>query len=151
MSQVSTSWALVALILGIVSVGPGNLLILIFCLVSGLLGLLVILGSISKVKHSSLCDLWARSRQFWRSPKPLERRAEALLASDPALTGIEPIDAELNVIVNYVFRDYVHKWLFNLTQSIEFPAQVRECLQAAIQALSDRIRDVDWIPFLTTR
>ena len=56
-------------------------------------------------------------------------RAEAVLACDPYLTGIPPIDGQLEDILSYILRDYVYPWLFKVTHSNEFSLQLRETVQ----------------------
>ena len=62
-----------------------------------------------------------------------------------------PIDKELTDILNYVFRDHIQLWQVQLTHSNVFPLQVHASLKVVISTLAERIKDVDWIPFLTTR
>lgn len=68
-----------------------------------------------------------------------------------SITGHAEVDVPLNEVFSYIFRDYVYSWHLNLTHSGSFPAEAEDCLRRAAANLADRIKAVDWIPFLTQR
>ncbi len=66
-------------------------------------------------------------------------------------SGAPQIDEPLNLILSYVFRDYIYPWHFKLTHDRAFPIHLKDSINYLVTNLSMRIRVVDWIPFLTTR
>ena len=71
--------------------------------------------------------------------------------SGARLTGLPQLDDEVNEILSFVFRDQILPWQTQLTHTNVFTLRVQEGLRAGIAELSERVRQVDWIPFLTTR
>ena len=96
--------------------------------------------------------LFFSSRQSWLDhryaypPKP-----DPVAPSANRLTAIPELDDELSEILCHVFHDHILPWQTSLTHSNVFTVRVQESIRAAIAVLSDRVRQVDWIPFLTTR
>lgn len=76
---------------------------------------------------------------------------DPVASSTARLTGIPQLDEEINEILGHVFRDNVLPWQTELTHSNVFTLRVQESIRVAIAVLSERVRQVDWIPFLTTR
>ena len=87
-----------------------------------------------------------------RPLKHVSRNQEAVWPRDhmTVLTGFSQIDAPLNQIFAYIFRDYVLSWHFPLTHNAGFPAEAEKSVHSMVAALATRIRNVDWIPYLTT-
>jgi len=71
--------------------------------------------------------------------------------ADKRLTGSFFIDDELQEILNHILRDYVEHWYSLITDNVEFLFDVRQALQHIITVISNRCKEVDWLPFLTTR
>ena len=67
------------------------------------------------------------------------------------LTGIPQLDDEVNEILAFVFRDHILPWQTQLTHTNVFTLRVQDGMRAGIAEFSERVRQVDWIPFLTTR
>lgn len=70
---------------------------------------------------------------------------------DNRLTGSSVIDEELQTILYYVFRDFIYPWYDKISEDQEFPYQVKDTVCKIIVALANRIKEVDWIPYLTTQ
>ncbi|XP_014290688.1 sorting nexin-13 isoform X2 [Halyomorpha halys] len=70
---------------------------------------------------------------------------------DKRLTGSQVIDEELQDILDFIIRDYVHPWYDQLSDNDEFSYQLRLVAQNLIVAFSNRVKEIDWIPYLTTR
>ena len=91
-------------------------------------------------------------RQSWSS-----QRQTYGLTPDPVtpsggrLTGIPQLDDEVNEILSFVFRDQILPWQTQLTHTNVFTLRVQDGIRAGIAEFSERVRQVDWIPFLTTR
>ena len=66
-------------------------------------------------------------------------------------SGSPHIDEPLNLILSYVFRDYIYPWHFKLTHDRAFPIHLKDSINYVMAFLSLRIKSIDWIPFLTTR
>ena len=71
--------------------------------------------------------------------------------SGARLTGIPQLDDEVNEILSFVFRDQILPWQTQLTHTNVFTLRVQDGIRAGIAEFSERVRQVDWIPFLTTR
>ena len=71
--------------------------------------------------------------------------------SGARLTGIPQLDDEVNEILAFVFRDHILPWQTQLTHTNVFTLRVQDGMRAGIAEFSERVRQVDWIPFLTTR
>ena len=54
-------------------------------------------------------------------------------------------------MMDFILRDYVHSWNSQLNHCNDFPNEIRRSLIFTVSGLSAKIRQVDWIPFLTTR
>ncbi|XP_033608688.1 sorting nexin-13 isoform X2 [Cryptotermes secundus] len=71
--------------------------------------------------------------------------------ADRRLTGSQVIDESLQEIIGYVLRDYVSPWYDRLSANEEFPHEIRQTAQKVIITFAGRMKEVDWIPYLTTR
>ncbi|XP_046424100.1 sorting nexin-13-like isoform X2 [Neodiprion virginianus] len=71
--------------------------------------------------------------------------------SDRRVTGSHVIDESLQEILDFILRDHVEPWYGRLTDDEEFPKSVRDTAQKIAINLANRVKDVDWIPYLTTR
>ncbi|CAH1994331.1 unnamed protein product [Acanthoscelides obtectus] len=71
---------------------------------------------------------------------------------DSRVTGSELIDSSLQEILGYIIRDYVASWYRYITKDTEFTeAAVRKTAQTFAINISNRVKEVDWIPYLTQR
>ncbi|KAK9869740.1 hypothetical protein WA026_003476 [Henosepilachna vigintioctopunctata] len=78
------------------------------------------------------------------SPKRVKR-------SDNRVTGSDLIDSNLQEILGYIIRDYVLPWYNLISCDTEFPeVTVRKTAQAVAINISNRIKEIDWIPYFTT-
>ncbi|XP_050302654.1 sorting nexin-13-like [Anthonomus grandis grandis] len=75
-----------------------------------------------------------------------------LLKSDSRVTGSELIDSSLQEILGYIIRDYIEPWYRLVSIDNEFlNTSVRDTAQSFAVNISNRVKEVDWIPFLTQR
>ncbi|XP_065220750.1 sorting nexin-13-like [Planococcus citri] len=70
---------------------------------------------------------------------------------DNRFTGSHVIDEELQTILYYVFRDFIHPWYDKISDDQEFPYQLKDTAHKIIFTLANRIKEVDWIPYFTTQ
>lgn len=70
---------------------------------------------------------------------------------DKRLTGSQLIDESLQDIISYIIRDYVYPWYDKVSDNDEFCHHIRDSGQKAIVNIAARMKEVDWIPYLTTR
>ncbi|XP_023020353.2 sorting nexin-13 [Leptinotarsa decemlineata] len=83
--------------------------------------------------------------QQLESPKKVQK-------TDSRVTGSELIDSSLQEILGYIIRDYVSSWYSLVTRDIEFTdVTVRHSAQTFAINISNRVKEVDWIPYLTQR
>uniref|UniRef100_A0A6M2DLF5 Putative sorting nexin-13-like isoform x1 n=1 Tax=Xenopsylla cheopis TaxID=163159 RepID=A0A6M2DLF5_XENCH len=85
-----------------------------------------------------------------------EKRPRTTHKTDSRLTGSDVIDRALRDIVTYILRDYVHSWynkITNLPNDDErsFDKAIRSSIQYAVSRVSERVKEVDWLSFLTTK
>ncbi|GLG99697.1 Sorting nexin-13 [Gryllus bimaculatus] len=97
-------------------------------------------------------------RSRTESPKPGLSKVTVLLDEpqkpfklDRRLTGSHIIDESLQEIIGYVLRDYVSPWYNRVSTEEEFPHEVRQTAQKIIITFACKMKEVDWIPYLTTR
>lgn len=82
----------------------------------------------------------------------LFKNQQRSLKTDRRVTGSELIDNSLQEILGYIIRDYVTPWYNLISLHDEFPEMtVRKTSQSLAINISNRIKDIDWIPFLTTK
>ncbi|KOX75581.1 Sorting nexin-13 [Melipona quadrifasciata] len=70
---------------------------------------------------------------------------------DRRITGSRIIDESLQEILDFVIRDYVEPWYSVITDDEEFIYSVRDTAQKIAINIANRVKGVDWIPYLTTR
>ncbi|XP_026279783.1 sorting nexin-13 [Frankliniella occidentalis] len=70
---------------------------------------------------------------------------------DRRLTGSQLIDESLQEILGYIIRDQIEPWYDRVSAHPQFPHQVRSTAQQVIVNFSNRVKDVDWIHYLTTK
>lgn len=70
---------------------------------------------------------------------------------DKRLTGSHVIDESLHDIISFVLRDYVSPWYQRISADDDFVLGVRETLQIIVINIAARMKDVAWIPYITTR
>lgn len=71
--------------------------------------------------------------------------------TDCRLTGSQVIDEQLHEILSFTIRDYVYPWYDVVSADDEFPHHVRVTAHKIIVTFANRMKEVDWIPYLTTR
>ena len=151
-SGLPLGWLLGSAVLLVISLGLGGLfkalLSVILCVGGGLVIVYVVTDH-SGDGHSSSST--SRSRQNWSKTRRSALRVPSVPALSPQLTGIPLIDGELHQVIAYVHRDYVQSWQAELTHTNDFSTHVQEATTVVISSLARRIRQVDWMPFLTTR
>lgn len=70
---------------------------------------------------------------------------------DKRLTGASAIDEPLQEVLQYTLRDYVQPWYGILSDDDNVLNDLRETAQNVIIAFSNRAKEVEWVPYLTTR
>lgn len=72
--------------------------------------------------------------------------------TDHRVTGSDLIDSSLQEILGYVIRDYVSPWYDVISSDHEFTeVTVKKTAQTFAINISNRVKEIDWIPYLTTR
>ncbi|XP_023314813.1 sorting nexin-13-like isoform X2 [Trichogramma pretiosum] len=80
-----------------------------------------------------------------------ESKRKVTYSLDRRVTGSHIIDESLQEILDFVLRDYVEPWYCVLTNDEEFTKSVRDTAQKIAINIANRVKDVDWIPYLTTK
>ena len=60
-------------------------------------------------------------------------------------------DLLLFQILQYFFRDYIHYWYFAISDDERFLYELQQVIQKVIITFASRTKEVEWVPFLTTR
>ena len=150
-------WIVLSVCLALVSLGISGVFTLFFAIIAFICGCLCLIYGIAySTKLSSMANtLTYSSRQIYDARRlrvSIPDSDEACYTSSGlSISGSSIIDAPLTEILGYIFRDYVYSWHFKLTHSKAFPIQLQDTAHFAITTLSRKIKDVDWMPFLTTR
>ncbi|XP_064647759.1 sorting nexin-13-like isoform X2 [Lineus longissimus] len=127
-----------------------------------LYGLALILGAVvafhlhgmTKLKEEELTS------KYQRLPKPdigikklvqEVRSAQTKYKTDKRLTGANIIDEVLQEVLFYLFRDYIKSWYRKISDHESFPHDIRLTMQRVIIAFSERSKQVEWVPYFTTR
>ncbi len=158
-----SKWVVASAVLVLFSLGLSGVLRLLTSVLLVLCGCLTVLYAVTRSGgQEEEAGRISGSRQEWgrRHRRPRERSGSAGSSSRPPvppasidsqLTGVPLIDEQLHLIISYLMRDHVHAWQCGLTHTNDFPQRVQQTLQFVISSLSDKVRRVDWMPFLTTR
>uniref|UniRef100_A0A915L443 PXA domain-containing protein n=1 Tax=Romanomermis culicivorax TaxID=13658 RepID=A0A915L443_ROMCU len=64
-------------------------------------------------------------------------------------SGSPEIDSCLKDILNYAIRDYIDTWYSTFSNDATFPKSVKQIACQTISRLSTRLKQIDWVPFLT--
>lgn len=68
------------------------------------------------------------------------------------LSGYKQIDQMLHTIIDYILRDFIDSWFYSLTDNKEFSEfRTRNCIEDSIQNISNRIKNIQWVPLITTK
>ncbi|EFX88798.1 hypothetical protein DAPPUDRAFT_41687, partial [Daphnia pulex] len=73
------------------------------------------------------------------------------ISVDKRLSGSSIIDDAVQDVFQYIIRDYVENWYSLVTKETEFLFESKQFLQKIAINASNRCKEVDWLPFLTTR
>ena len=154
----SIHWFLLTLAMAVVSLGMSGIIKAIGVLTAFLAGGICLIYGLSKSSQlSQKANLWLYRRIDEKEIKmPSKSRMPDTSPPNNAglhaeLTGSSVIDKPLNEIIGYIFRDYVYSWHFNLSHSSAFPTEAEDSLHIVVANLAFKIKEVDLIPFLTTR
>ncbi|XP_043466111.1 sorting nexin-13-like [Leptopilina heterotoma] len=98
-------------------------------------------------------DISESSKRLWERLEEIskESKEKMTFSQDRRITGSRIIDESLQEILDFVLRDYVESWYSNFTNDQEFLHSVRDTAQKIMINVSNRVKEVDWIPYLTTR
>ncbi|GLV38789.1 snazarus [Carabus blaptoides fortunei] len=154
-------WLGLVLTLCISSFGASWVVALVVGLLSLIVGLLTVLyvqnsNTEEDYFHSSLLENPLTVRE---SPVGvLEKLAQSLKKSknaqkqDRRVTGSDVIDSSLQEIFGYIIRDYIQPWYGLISNDSEFlESGVRKSAQTLAINISNRVKEIDWLPYLTTR
>lgn len=149
-------WYTLALVLFLTTFGPLGGLWLIFYLAMSLIGFSLSILMIAKSRFI----LWPRE-VFDYKDKPTSAGLPKLILDtckepkklkiEKRMTNSSVIDDVLQEILDYIYRDYIHSWYHKVSEDQHFHYEIRNTFQKVIIAFAERARDVDLIPYLTTR
>ncbi|XP_022235992.1 sorting nexin-13-like [Limulus polyphemus] len=125
------------------------LLLCIGLCVAGCLTLLYIPQKVPQIVTNGF-ESWSSSTQLLQALSHLERPLKKQ-KHDKRLTGANIIDEPLQEVIEYTFRDYVHSWYGYISTDEDFLGHLRELVHKVIINCSARSKDVEWVPYLTTR
>lgn len=149
-------WGGLAVLLILGTLGPAFALWIILCFLSCLAGVIVMLFHHGRLKS----DAWLRTSRSMQMPSPVTgipklvqevKKGRPKFKADRHMTGSSTIDEVLHEILEYMYRDYIHIWYRRISEEEEFKHHIRVLLQRVIIALSERAKQVEFGPYLTTR
>ena len=151
MDEKQIAWGLLGILLLIFSIGlksiVNGILILIIAVFTFILVFFLTIFAYSNVNQDALCSRLKRhnSKEVFKSAskKPIK--------TFTVLTGSSAIDKPLQDMITYIIRDYVLSWYRKITANPSFPDEVRAILSQTVTILTERISQVDWVPYLTTQ
>ncbi|XP_076756780.1 sorting nexin-13 [Xylocopa sonorina] len=136
-------------------VGIGMIVKLFACLIALVLGTITcvyrIYGSnLDSVIESEREDLNKKTEKLRQFILDLSQQ-KMTFTLDRRITGSRVIDESLQEILDFIIRDYVEPWYSIVTDDEEFIYSVRDTAQKIAINIANRVKGVDWIPYLTTR
>lgn len=152
MNILLNSWSVLVILLCFATFGFSFCAVTIICIVLFLFGILTVMY----VKQEKTFDDYFSKEEVGYPPFIYEvvekmKKPKKENKLDKRLTGSQVIDEELQDILDFIIRDYVHPWYDQLSENEEFCYELRLVAQNIIIAFSNRVKEVDWIPYLTTR
>ncbi|XP_033337344.1 sorting nexin-13 isoform X1 [Megalopta genalis] len=136
-------------------IGIGIIAKLSICLLALILGIVTCVyrtygPNLDEVIASEREDLNKKTEKFRQYILELSKD-KLNLTLDKRITGSRIIDDSLQEILDFVIRDYVKPWYSVITDDEEFICSVRDTAQKIAINIANRVKGVDWIPYLTTR
>ncbi|XP_012528442.2 sorting nexin-13 isoform X1 [Monomorium pharaonis] len=135
--------------------GIGTIVKLFICLLALILGTLICIyrtysPNLDNVIKSEREDLTKKTEKFRQYILDLSKE-KMTFTLDRRITGSRIIDESLQEILDFLIRDYVEPWYNVVTDDKEFIYSVRDTAQKIAINVANRVKSVDWIPYLTTR
>ncbi|XP_018371189.1 PREDICTED: sorting nexin-13-like isoform X1 [Trachymyrmex cornetzi] len=135
--------------------GIGTIIKLSICLLTLILGTLICIyrtysPNLDNVIKSEREDLTKKTEKFRQYILDLSKE-RMTFTLDRRITGSCIIDESLQEILDFLIRDYVEPWYSVVTDDEEFIYSVRDTAQKIAINVANRVKSVDWIPYLTTR
>ncbi|XP_043498083.1 sorting nexin-13-like isoform X2 [Polistes fuscatus] len=135
--------------------GLGVIVKIFICLLILILGIMICVNRISTLSdNNSLIsereDIIKKTDKFRQYIFNLSKE-KITFTLDRRITGSRIIDESLQEILDFIIRDYVQSWYGSITDDKEFLYSVRNNAQKIAINIANRIKAVDWIPYLTTR
>ncbi|RXG67384.1 Sorting nexin-13 [Armadillidium vulgare] len=81
----------------------------------------------------------------------LEMKPKNDIKLEKRITGSPVIDDQLQVIVEYILRDFVTPWYLEISPNPQFILQLQQGLQQSLTSLSNKCKSTDWVKYLTTQ
>lgn len=136
-------------------VGIGLIVKLFVCLLALILGTITCVyrmygANLDNVVNSEREDLNKKTEKLRQYILDLSKQ-KMTFTLDRRITGSRIIDESLQEILDFVIRDYVEPWYNVITDDEEFIYSVRDTAQKIAINIANRVKGVDWIPYLTTR
>ncbi|ELT94954.1 hypothetical protein CAPTEDRAFT_222037 [Capitella teleta] len=148
-------WGVLAAALFFSSFGATGGLWLLFYLLCFILGFILMLIIRGKQKSVS----WLRETAHMTVPMPsiglpslveYVRKGQQKYRMDKRMTGSSIIDDVLQEVLDYTYRDYINSWYKKISDDEQFRYDIRMMLHRVVIAFSERAKEVDLIPYLTT-
>lgn len=151
MDEKQIAWGVLALALLILSVGLKSIfnmiIILIIAVVMVIIVFFLTIFAYGKINQDPLCS--RLKKHYIREPfKPTSKKP---IKTYTILTGSSAIDRPLQDMISYIIRDYILAWYKKISFNTNFPDEVRAILSMTVTLLTERVGQVDWVPYLTTQ
>merc|ERR1719494_330110 len=151
-------WVTLALALYIATFGIVGAISMLVYLVLVICGFFIVLAnwSVNKSKEVLASDdvpLLSYEEPYCGLPAVFKRieAAPQNYKYDKRLSGSSCIDEVIQEVLHYFFRDYIDYWYYSISDHERFRYELRQTIQRAIILFATRTKEVEWVPFLTTR
>lgn len=159
MDYLNLKWIILIFALFVVSFGFSWTLVILIVLCAFILGFFTLLyvqeGNIDnfykKCAGNPLTDSLSTLSAGLGAPLSLLASPKQSRKCDTRVTGSDLIDTSLQEILSFIIRDYFSTWYSTVSLDTEFPERtVKSSIQNFAINLSNKVKDIDWIPYLTT-
>ncbi|KAG1652088.1 Sorting nexin-13 [Nymphon striatum] len=145
MSGSAGAWIALMLALSLSTFGVGGTITFSLCFTSTILGYEWYIGYVkSIINNGYIVDHLHRMEDDLKNDKKFPKQ-------DRRMTGSIIIDEQLHEILQYALRDFVQNWYTAISEDEQFIHEIGKAAQEAIISFSNRSKEINWIPYITTQ
>ncbi|KAK6051596.1 hypothetical protein COOONC_10899 [Cooperia oncophora] len=136
--------------------GFSGLFVFLICILCFVCGFCYVIYTRGEEKSKELASDFTNLKDFKFSPgigtflKNKNRfNDKSMYEQIHSMTNCSSMDAVLEQMLSFVMRDYVDSWYKKLTDDELFKESLRRTARRSVASLSQCMRQVDWVPFVT--